>query len=753
MFLALPGDENNVPAVGTYTVFIPPGTTLTVEVWIEDTAGAALGSYQVALPGVASLLGATGTFSYVDTPGTGGSVTINTADPAWVFAAQQPSPSFSDGAIPAGFAMLAFLPLGQGNVIPGLGYLGEFQFQASPDAIGTFFLDFQPGGAPPNGGSVLTDSANTEIAATLQRLFVIVQPPPANDSCETTSVVASGTTLFNNVTAASDPPIGSFGAGLCDDEGTTAFTGDVWFEYTAPCDGQVEISTCDSAEFDTRIEVYGGCGVCPPSDLIGCNDTPAGFCTPGGAELFIDATAGQCYTIRVGGKDQAAVGSGTLRIEPAACFIDGQCHGNGMSNPVNACQYCDTETALTWLTWPAGSPCGDTSAADCDAPDTCNTVGECLTNHAADGTACDDAMQCTESEECAAGQCSGTPIACPDGLTCTIDVCIEGSGCTHPLAPDHCLIDAVCFAALDIHPDDTCLFCDPSSSTSAWTEGGPGCACTIVEDCGDVDGNGVTDDACMWFDCAAPSCVALPRTFADAGGPFGICPIDGFANVHDKNHVLTCFEQTSPCASLNADVGGSFGACPADGFCNIHDANHVLAAFAGTTTCSCPSGPAPQWNDVEVGDAVLRLVAESSRVATQTTVWIHIVVESDLGDLRSYQLALGSAVEDIAVFDALQPAFADRADAFCAFNAQRGEMFCGLEGEGVPTPERAYLGSFLVRLPSAAGTAAIDMVTDQTFMIASGDGKIAVRETIPAFVEVQEPDRRRTRINTRGHKP
>ncbi len=121
-----------------------------------------------------------------------------------------------------------------------------------------------------------------------------------------------------------------------------------------------------------------------------------------------------------------------------------------------------------------------------------------------------------------------------------------------------------------------------------------GCPGGTADECADaVDGNGVTDDVCTWFACdPALACDALPKLVpADMGGSFGACDIDGFCNVHDRNHALNCFSGGSACDTINVDAGGSFGACAPDGFCNVHDANHALTCFAGSNPCSCATGP------------------------------------------------------------------------------------------------------------------------------------------------------------------
>jgi hypothetical protein len=109
---------------------------------------------------------------------------------------------------------------------------------------------------------------------------------------------------------------------------------DVWFRVTAVYTGPLVVTTClnsaqDNADFNTKIAVYGqninGICNCPGvpflgAPLLACNDNDplhGSFCS----SVTIDAEAGLCYRIRVGGFI-AGEGAGILALDnrPAGEF-------------------------------------------------------------------------------------------------------------------------------------------------------------------------------------------------------------------------------------------------------------------------------------------------------------------------------------------------------------------------------------------------------------------------------------------------
>ena len=128
---------------------------------------------------------------------------------------------------------------------------------------------------------------------------------PANDNCVDATLIVDGNTPFTTVgsTTDGDNPTGSqcgaLGAG---------FYNDIWFKYTPSADGSLTVSTCNQATFDSRINIYDGCG----GLIVACNDdaTDCGLTS----EVTTPVVCTVTYIIRVGGYGAATFGTGTLSV-------------------------------------------------------------------------------------------------------------------------------------------------------------------------------------------------------------------------------------------------------------------------------------------------------------------------------------------------------------------------------------------------------------------------------------------------------
>lgn len=166
-----------------------------------------------------------------------------------------------------------------------------------------------------------------------------------SNSCSTASAIAGeGNFPLNTVGATTDgvahPPCLSFGQ--------DNLLNDIWYSWTADCDGNVTIDTC-GANWDSKVAVYNSGVACPPGtvDLLVCNDD---FCSLQ-SSVTLAVTNGTTYLIRVGSFSAAATGSGTLNI---ACIGGG---GGGDCTAGVGCQLPDQ----------AGHGSGGTLAATSDA--------------------------------------------------------------------------------------------------------------------------------------------------------------------------------------------------------------------------------------------------------------------------------------------------------------------------------------------------------------------------------------------------
>ncbi len=611
LFMTRPGEQAAVPVASSHTIFMDPATSVTLEVWVDDTTPQVVGSYQVALPGSAPRVAGSGTLTYIDRPApSGDSVFIDRFRPEWIYTGiPTATVFFGETGLPAGFAFVGFLPLGQGPVVPGLGYLGEFEFEASADANGTFVLEFLPLSSPPDGGTGLTDETGVGAVLTaFQQLVIRVGPPPANDDCTGATAILVENLAFDTATATTSAPNNNFGGAgnaICADNGDDTIENDIWYTFTALCDGLFAASTCNQANFDTRIEVYEGCGVCPPTNLVACYDNQGG-CSGGTSAATFSATAGTCFTIRLGGADDLSIGSGTLTTAATdGCFIDGVCRLTGAVNPANECEACVPGISSTsWSPRSSGIDCADDG--DACTSDVCDGAGACGHPPAPAGTLCSGGTpaDCFVNECDGAGFC-GRPA--PSGTPCTED----GNVCTD----DECNGTGICIGVPNIAPCNDFIFCNGSD-----TCGGGSCSvhsgdpCAAGEDCQNVcneaavscnssagttcldEGDLCTDDLCN----GAGTCTHPPAVNGtpceDDGNQCTDNICDGVGTCVGVNNAASCDDSVF-CNGADTCSGGN---------CSIHAGNPCFGGPECANLCdeiggSCdrPAGT-PCTNDGNV---------------------------------------------------------------------------------------------------------------------------------------------------------
>jgi hypothetical protein len=146
-------------------------------------------------------------------------------------------------------------------------------------------------------------------------LRVVEPAAPGNDTCNNALSVGNGTTVFDTCRATTNALSGP----TCAVQGGEPVK-DIWFRYTAPCNGAALVTTCGS-NFDTVLQVFDA--ACPSLNAaaIGCNDdAPQNTC---GVNTYTSAVqwtsvAGASYLIRVGGWDNVSdygeVGHGLLNL-------------------------------------------------------------------------------------------------------------------------------------------------------------------------------------------------------------------------------------------------------------------------------------------------------------------------------------------------------------------------------------------------------------------------------------------------------
>lgn len=271
-------------------------------------------------------------------------------------------------------------------------------------------------------------------------------------------------------------------------------------------------ATCSDGLFCTVGDRCDAAGACQSTGPRSCDDGLA--CTVDQC----DETADSCTGSFVGG-----------------CVIDASCIASGATNPSNPCQVCDPMRSL--LAW-------STKAA---------------------GATCEDGLYCTTGDTCSAqGQCQGgASRACDDGLACTTDVCNETIRQCVSTASMGCSIAGACVAAGVNDPGNTCRACDPTRSTSAWSNKTSGVTCDDHAFC-------TVDDACN----GSGVCNGVARACSD-GLP---CTVD------------SCDETNDSCVSGSATGCVISGACYAAGTDDpsngCHTCNPALASASWTNKAS-----------------------------------------------------------------------------------------------------------------------------------------------------------------------
>ena len=171
-------------------------------------------------------------------------------------------------------------------------------------------------------------------------------PTPENDECVDAIDLGTG----DSVTAFSTLGANTSGPDLpaeCESFGEIIIRGDIWFTWTASTDEIVVISTCNDADFDTRLALYSG--DCENLVFEACNDDGLG-CAGFTSELIAPVVAGTTYIIQIGGFNPPAQGTGNLTI----------CEGDAcLAGCILNCEKTDV---------PENEPCGEDLNGGCNDP-------------------------------------------------------------------------------------------------------------------------------------------------------------------------------------------------------------------------------------------------------------------------------------------------------------------------------------------------------------------------------------------------
>ncbi|MGB2987674.1 MAG: HYR domain-containing protein, partial [Phycisphaerae bacterium] len=306
---------------------IYPEQTVELEVRVDDVVSPALRSYQIILEIVPDP-GATGSFELAD-PVTlvpdNESLFVDDTRSDWVFFDATGTILWTGNVIKL---MLGAVLFTDSVEVATPRYCATYIFKASEDALGDFYVRFLL--TDPDTGNPATWLRDPNVnlidydVSPSGGVMVTVEPvplEPPNDDCVNSQPISDGVTSFFTENATTDGPALD---PSCDEGAGLSFEQDVWFDHVATCSGILTISTCDDADFNTRLVVYGdGSATCLcPTDnsfFLKCNDDGPG-CGSGTSEVFLPATEGECFTIRVGGLGtDEGTGNITITCAPDEC--------------------------------------------------------------------------------------------------------------------------------------------------------------------------------------------------------------------------------------------------------------------------------------------------------------------------------------------------------------------------------------------------------------------------------------------------
>lgn len=420
-----------------------------------------------------------------------------------------------------------------------------------------------------------------------------VLDPQCNDQCEFAVEVVGGTASSNNSSAGPDDAEAS-----CEPNSN----GDVWFEYTAVCDGKVFASTTGSLltpDNDPVLNVFDDCPLDGGVEVACDDDSGLGL----NGALTFNALGGVTYFFRVAGYG-ANTGDIVINVLPFDdCVIDGVCYDEDDLNPENPCQACVPDlSTTTWSNVPEGTACGSAADTDCDSPDACDGLGVCEVNHKPDDIPCTDDGNVCSMDFCQSGLCTHPPE--PAGLTCgdptntdcdNPDTCDGGGSCVDNF-------EGAGFACGDSNNDqcDNPDTCNGSGSCldnfeTAGTPCNDGDVCSGSDAC---DGGGACEGVSVSLTPTVTpfGALALKVTPQPPGSP-------GPVAIHMTS-------STWPCLDLYVQADGTLGVNPvfqlpsAWGTVTVYDAEIVPSSFysfeaeCGTFTSPAGTASTRKWGDL-----------------------------------------------------------------------------------------------------------------------------------------------------------
>ncbi|MFO0614521.1 MAG: lamin tail domain-containing protein [Polyangiaceae bacterium] len=320
----------------------------------------------------------------------------------------------------------------------------------------------------------------------------------------------------------------------------------VGYGSTASCSETMPVSPGSTAT-NSMQRTNGGC--------VDTDNNPADF-----AKLAADphnkmATVHQCCsTIVCGASDQCHV-TGTCDVTTSMC-----------SNPpaMDGATCNDGDLCTTNDQCMAGV-CGG-AAVQCTPPDDCHTsactAGVCVPAPKMNGASCNDSSVCTTNDQCTAGVCQGSAVACMPMDQCHVaGVCDPLMGCSNPAARDgtscddgdECTLDDGCEAGACAGTPMTCTPLDECHVAGT-------CAAGACSNPAAMDGTTCSVGKCVAGVCTATSTTSSTSssTGSGMGGAGGQAATTGAATTGSGS------SSSGAHTSTTSGAGGG-GTNPSDG--------------------------------------------------------------------------------------------------------------------------------------------------------------------------------------------
>lgn len=200
-------------------------------------------------------------------------------------------------------------------------------------------------------GFLIESTSNLDCSASSPTLIGNCLPDNINDECENIISVATNTLIpFSNTDSETNGfPIQNAFCGLTD------IYNDLWFNFTANCTGEVSITTCPFANFNTAIAVYQASCEDDSGLFLACSD--ADECSDFAATVSLPVIQGIDYYVRVGGLSPEDTGNAVLIINETIELISA-----GNDTTINICEGSVNNLVLNQ--WISGEASGGTWTDD-----------------------------------------------------------------------------------------------------------------------------------------------------------------------------------------------------------------------------------------------------------------------------------------------------------------------------------------------------------------------------------------------------